>query len=417
MSDITIKSLDSIGWADIQDLIQDQIDESQYLEFKSGELCKPSNSKESVRDTACKSIVAFANAYGGTFVLGVDEAGGIASGTAHQINDIAVFAENFERSVRSMIEPPIAGLQFKAIGSGDGSGVLLIRTPASVVAPHGFATPTKSYVRVGKNSRPMTMRDLQSLFWDARTRRERVTAIRASFCSDFEKLRHEFRKGELREQNGKVVSASESRMFFRVSAIAQERLSVRPMPLDPWRHSLRPSNHEFNINEDAVFDDGPFEKSLRPIAHGVAAVGANCRWIISDDGTATVIGSRGGASSQNNQNQHYPNRYVAVIAQVLVMADRVRRAAGMADTTYEVDCEIAAANEVYANLKNDYGSGGQHRPILDYGKVGPFLMESRDTFQSTLSALEAEIWAFFGLTPPKPMEVNWHAAWQKDASV
>ena len=53
----------------IQQLVNDRIPEDQYLEYKSERVFK----NESFRDDLSKDVAAFANAGGGTLIIGIDE--------------------------------------------------------------------------------------------------------------------------------------------------------------------------------------------------------------------------------------------------------------------------------------------------------------------------------------------------------
>lgn len=411
MSDLTRKPVDELAWSDVEALAAQRAEEGQYLEFKSGGLLEPPNAKHAASAAACKAIVAFANAYGGTFLLGIKESDGVAT-LADPVKNLSTAAESLERAVRDRLDPPIAGLQFKSLDRGDGAGVIVIRVPPSQAAPHGHGEPPQAYIRAGKNSRPMTMRDMQSLFWDARARRERVEAVRAEHSANFLRLRERFAQSALRTPDGNVVRPSESRLFMRITAIPQERLNVPRMPVDNWRNILRPSNSLLGIEAAAAFGDGSFSRGLARVAHGLCAEDALARWMVTDDGTVSVIGSRPGFLNGEQKDHHWPGWYISTLALILVMADRVRRFAGAAEANYEVDCEVAAANTVIVRTRDMFDDGAKSPP-LDYARIGPFLLQDRSTIAATFASLETELWGFFGREPTPPLDVRWDAAWAK----
>ena len=49
MSDISKKHFDEINWADMEALVVHKVEEGQYLEFKSGALCKSPNRNHAAR--------------------------------------------------------------------------------------------------------------------------------------------------------------------------------------------------------------------------------------------------------------------------------------------------------------------------------------------------------------------------------
>ena len=122
------------------------------------------------RDDLAREIVAFANAYGGILVVGIEETDDnpkrAKSIAEPQIPNVVDCAEQLDRSLRSIIEPPLPMIEVRGIVAEASRGVLLIRVGSSPSAPHGFGRPSAAYVRRGSNAEPLTMRDLQSIFFN-----------------------------------------------------------------------------------------------------------------------------------------------------------------------------------------------------------------------------------------------------------
>jgi predicted HTH transcriptional regulator len=94
------------------------------------------------RDGILPEIVGFANARGGTLVLGVAETKDKPP-RAHAIEPLPRIGElsrRFEDQARSCIDPPLTRLQARAIDTGDGKGVIIFRVGASRAAPHRLST-------------------------------------------------------------------------------------------------------------------------------------------------------------------------------------------------------------------------------------------------------------------------------------
>ena len=176
------------------------------------------------RDDIAKEIVAFANAYGGILIVGIEETDDnprrAKSISLNQIPSVVNCAEQLERSLRAIIEPPLPMLEVRGVVSKDGRGVLLIRVNGSPAAPHGIGRPTAAYVRRGSSSEPLTMRDLQSIFYERRTRLERVAARREALRNEDDNLRSIWETERLKvPHSNQTFPAPTHTMFFRCSAV------------------------------------------------------------------------------------------------------------------------------------------------------------------------------------------------------
>lgn len=180
----------------LEKLVENETPESSLLELKQDLPLKDgaagwrarSRIHASERDGLAKEIVALANAYGGEIFVGIAESNDFpkrAIAIAEPLPNIEELADRLRTALASVISPPIVGLSIRAIKPDlqDTSGYLLIDVPASIQAPHGFGSPTAAYVRRDDRSEPATMHDLQSLFWESRTNRERVETERSRALS------------------------------------------------------------------------------------------------------------------------------------------------------------------------------------------------------------------------------------------
>lgn len=169
-----IKPIDELTADDIQDLVDEQIEEGESVEFKEG-LSSSGNLDQvtsKVRITnedkakILKEIVAFANGYGGRLFVGISEdAGnlGIAGGVV-PIPGCADLADRLGRICGDLIDPPMLRLDVAGIPTeDDSSGVIVFDVPASIRAPHMSKRDSRSYRRRGSESVPMDMRDIQDM--------------------------------------------------------------------------------------------------------------------------------------------------------------------------------------------------------------------------------------------------------------
>ena len=197
-SELAAKPLHSWSLEDLNLIVERQSEESRFLELKA-QLPLSNDLKgwvtgqklhRSEKDGIAKEIVALANAYGGHVIVGIEETNDNpkrAASLATPIPRLADCVESLRASLGDLIDPPINALTFQPIlkDAGGDSGYLVVKVPQSIHAPHGFGRPPEAFVRRADKSEPMTMRDMQNVFWEARTRRERVDAELDAFAGRF----------------------------------------------------------------------------------------------------------------------------------------------------------------------------------------------------------------------------------------
>jgi hypothetical protein len=192
------KPFDQITADDIHDLCTRRAYENQLLEFKR-ELPAERNRPDPwltggdftayARDQLFREIVAFANAQGGTLVLGIEQtkdepprASGIRP--LPRIYDLAT---RMEDAARACIDPVLPGVQIRGIEtSGSGEGVVIFRTLASPFGPHRVEREGHAYIRRGASSVKMTMREIQDLTLDLARGADRLDAVFRERASGFE---------------------------------------------------------------------------------------------------------------------------------------------------------------------------------------------------------------------------------------
>ncbi len=167
------KPLNEIEWSDIEALRDSGREEDDTIEYKSrfsgGSDYLAFNEAE--RKKAIKGIaraaVAFLNGRGGDIVIGVQE----ATNKHPKIEEITP-VKNIDQTVDSLaqalaadIEPTQSVLGFRAVrkAADDTDGVIIVRCPSSLRAPHRFKPTKECYVRRGRFSVPMPMDEVQDL--------------------------------------------------------------------------------------------------------------------------------------------------------------------------------------------------------------------------------------------------------------
>ncbi|KPF65865.1 hypothetical protein IP69_16865 [Bosea sp. AAP35] len=399
--------LNELTWADVLALVGQP--EAVDLEFKSDLRVKGGGPHpwhqggdldRTARDALAAEVVAFANAWGGTLVLGADE----DRSTPRLCNDVRTFprvkmlTEKIESSLRSIIDPPLANLSCKAVLAPDESdvGIVVIRVTRSVLAPHGYGEPAAGFVRRGTTTAPMTMGDLQNAFWDARTRSERI-AKRREAAEEF-----------LQERVIKYAMfrsiPREGGIFARYAAYPHEPLALADLDaLELWTKLLRPEeNRLFSKQCSAPFGGGLVDWRPEPIAHGIRNFQENSRsgslWKIGEDGSIEVWGyCRAQTLAAHASPLMHPSWMVTAMGQIVAMVEYLRRRAGKPGIPFELDCSFVGEHCVSHARSSMFETAGRSLEPGDKIEVGPFILSRADSAGAVFNALEREIWRGMGI--------------------
>jgi hypothetical protein len=423
------KPLTEIKWTDLEDVVATGLPEDATLEFKgrlpekNGRMHVWNEGRDELtpytRDELAHEIVALANAYGGRLIIGISETQETPR-RAHGLERLPrceKFAEQFGQAFRSIVDPPLAGFQIHAVTdpNADGSGAVVIAVPASDLAPHGIGKPPQAFVRRGTSCEIMTMRDLQNVFWEARTRQQRVRDIRAAHTSQLIEMAISKQKGELVDRNGVAIDRSKSGLFIRISAILQQEIRLSEFPFEKLRNHVRPEIRRFIQKAAPAFGDGHFHNAWNRMAHGAWCIeNGPANWLVKDDGTILVSGFKGGYLGRNQEsprNFHNPAWYSALLAQVMIMSDRLRRDAGRPDIPIEIDIQFHGDGSVEGYIESEtWFADGDSGKMLKDVSIGPFLLTDRRNFKETHRLLENEVWHAFGLTNVRSINVDFDKA-------
>ena len=126
-------NFDELSEADLANLITVGVPEGILVEYKR-DLYGASDSevKEFLKDTS-----SFANTAGGHLIVGMEEAGGVASRITPIISvDPDKELLRLENLCRDGIDPRIVGLRMKSVAIKDGGFTIVIRIPRSWNPPH-----------------------------------------------------------------------------------------------------------------------------------------------------------------------------------------------------------------------------------------------------------------------------------------
>ncbi|WP_256750742.1 ATP-binding protein [Mesorhizobium sp. Mes31] len=328
------------------------IPESQKLEFKAdfalGSQEKWRTRQEQVssgsRDALAEELVAFANAFGGMLLLGVreekqDDGRRVSAGLGDPIPRVAECVDRLESSLRDVIDPPLSMLEVHPIPSGDdGSGYIAIKVPQSLSAPHGVGRPARAFVRRGASCEPMTMRDLQHVFWEARTAIDRVNNV-------FDRRHLQFESAVVRRH---VAPSVPPHVFFRITIVPTLSYQITRLPLvigaaPPLGFDFRPT--PFLTHQPSMLTlSAP---NWRPRAGGMSATqedgrGTSRELTIWTDGTLELTGIH---MSSGDGKLHFPGWYAVGGVWLLFNSMRFRRHLGRIEVPLTMEAELRASKD------------------------------------------------------------------------
>jgi hypothetical protein len=169
------KPLDEITEADLQRLVEDNVEENRQLEYKR-ELpgTGTEEKKEFVRD-----VVSFANSAGGHIIFGIAASNGMPTAFAPisvaEIDDAKVRLESI---IRTSIEPTIQGLKIDSVKLGSGRA-LVIEIPRGLFGLHMIKNRRAFIARTSAGKSDLDVNEIRAAFVGAEAAVRRLSEFRA----------------------------------------------------------------------------------------------------------------------------------------------------------------------------------------------------------------------------------------------
>lgn len=165
---ITRNDFDNINEQDVQELLEGQVPEGIYLEYKRDLYGNSdANKKEFLKD-----ISAFANTHGGHLLIGVEEIQGIPTNFVGVGNiDLDAELQRLEAIIRTGLEPKVIGIRIGSVQIHGGNDLIIIRVPPSWSLPHRVCRQShnKVYLRNSTGVHEASMDELRNLFISSAT--------------------------------------------------------------------------------------------------------------------------------------------------------------------------------------------------------------------------------------------------------
>jgi hypothetical protein len=139
--------------ADLEQLIEEQLQESLVLDYKRSDALSRSDNRK--KDELGKDVSAFANSAGGQLIYGIEENGNVPTRIDEGVSVSEITKEWIEQVLSTTVQPKIEGLRIQQIPLSEGQAAYVITIPAATSrAPHQ-ARDKRYYRRYNFESVPM----------------------------------------------------------------------------------------------------------------------------------------------------------------------------------------------------------------------------------------------------------------------
>jgi hypothetical protein len=209
-----------------------------------------------------------------------------------------------------------------------------------------------------------------------------------------------------------LIPSSEPHLAFRCTAIPEEPIGLRGIAAELVQYPVDlPTLRSKTVASSAhIFGHGRPTRGWQPKAHTARA--EQCSetafsfWTIGDDGSVDVA-----RLSLRSNNRHYPGWFSVIVAQVLLMSEKLRLRAGTPDVPFIIDAQFHHDGNAIAvpggrSFREGVSPGVPDETVM----IGPFVMTTRAELQRVHQEVEREIWFGLGFSRVFPEELDFESA-------
>jgi hypothetical protein len=370
------RRLQELTAADVQGVVDGQLQEDAEVEFKETLPAKTGQDRwmkdqqqvgDYARNELLAEVIAFANAFGGTMVLGVAESDDkpARAKVVVPLPKCVDLADRLRLQCRDCIEPQIPMLEVVGVPvQPDGAGVVVFRAPRSRMAPHRHTVTRECYARRADRTEKMTMREIQDLTLNV----ERgLTAIESEFTRSAKAFGERF---------AGFVENHEA-FGMRATAVPLIPISIEDLQKNPEAHlplvriaglveedKQIPNAKDFNVVVFLPID----HVNYRPTLRGIDGKGGHKDFALELYGSASglleyrLMIKLGGQQADARARAIFPDWVMGMAANCICGIERYRRLAAATEVEYGLELQITST--IPANIGR-YGGGG-------FTDLGPF---------------------------------------------
>ncbi|MCY4353259.1 MAG: putative DNA binding domain-containing protein [Truepera sp.] len=428
MLEVLSKPIDEITIADIQSLIDEEVPEGEQIEFKrelpaaKGKIDRWMTRGDDIGDYAKRGIleevVAFANAYGGVLLIGIEESKTKPS-VATKISPVprcADLADRLKNVFRDCVDPKFVRVDIDRILAKDrcecndecGCGVVIIRVGKSRLAPHQvrFQKTRICTIRRADRCQEMTMREIQDMTLNVSRGLER---LEKRLSERSERFQEDFSRFAVQESAfGIRFTAVPVVDEIRFDRVFHRGRIVSDLDM-PWREVLRKRSGHRERLDDALpdFPPSPWQPRLRGTRAERETPDSIPNYLPSyssylelhTDGLVEL--GFLSITDENNVERYLldPDWPIVMFANLAVWADHIRNKAGAPTAEYAL--EVETRNLGNAGVVGKFGGKVVHGkprslPRLPNTEFPRYPLNDPDDITGLLAVFFCDFWNSMG---------------------
>jgi hypothetical protein len=426
--------LSDVTAAQIEDVVRFETPESVDFELKK-ELSAARGSADpwmsggkigdQAKEELAVEMVAFANTSGGTLIVGIEEDSKTKSAKSpiHPIPRCKQAAAILHQALTARIEPRLPVFECEGIVTDkDGtSGVIVMRTLESYLAPHRNTGDNACYVRRKDRAEPMSMTEIQDLVRRVARSNESIdSAFSMSSELFFDWLPPEIRRthphsavqGTHQEQQGRKFYTGY--WILRITAVPLRPLSLGKLPNQPWLQKIRPETFQGPGRQGGLraYDIDVVRQwvpRLRAVERELKGDWTFLVDRIANDGRAeryyrfahTVEGTRPAFLYLEMREVMWN------VASVVRMVDIVRASSGRPIQDFALEIEFGCSDQMSMSAYPGLVPSGLKRMPQVQRTMPRYEIGSPESFNELLTTVDRDLWNLAGNHPDWELALVW----------